>query len=74
MSCYRTVIAIVALLGVTSGAGCATVPAWKRERLARPDMVQGDHPHLYAGEEHATAYREGATGATGTAAGGCGCN
>ena len=58
-----------ALLG-----GCATVAPYERERLAKPDMTAGRNPDVKAGIEHATAYREGTTGAVGTSGGGCGCN
>jgi ABC-type enterobactin transport system permease subunit len=53
---------------------CAVVAPYERERLARPDMELGRNADVSAGEEHATAYREGSTGATGTSGGGCGCN
>jgi hypothetical protein len=43
-------------------SACATVAPYERERLAR------------AGEEHATAYREGSSGGLGSSGGGCGCN
>jgi hypothetical protein len=32
------------------------------------------NPDAAAGEQHATAYREGSSGAEGTSGGGCGCN
>jgi hypothetical protein len=54
--------------------GCAVVAPYERERLARPDMELGRNVDVAAGEEHATAYREGSSGATGTSGGGCGCN
>lgn len=53
---------------------CATVAPYERERLARPDMEVGRNPDGSAGEEHATAYREGSSGALGSSGGGCGCN
>jgi hypothetical protein len=53
---------------------CAVVAPYERERLARPDMELGRNADVAAGEEHATSYREGSTGATGTSGGGCGCN
>lgn len=62
----------VCLTGVT--AGCVAVQPYERERLARPDMELGRREEVAAGEEHATAYREGSTGAMGTSGGGCGCN
>lgn len=59
------------LLGL---AGCATVAPYERERLAQPDMTLGRNADAKAGEEHATAYREGSSGAVGSSGGGCGCN
>jgi hypothetical protein len=54
--------------------GCATVAPYERERLARPDMDFGRNADAKAGEEHATAYREGSSGGMGASGGGCGCN
>jgi hypothetical protein len=53
---------------------CATVAPYERERLARPDMELGGSADAHAGEEHATAYREGSSGGMGSSGGGCGCN
>ena len=55
-------------------AGCATVAPYERERLSRGDMQLERNAELSAGEHHATAYREGASGAEGASGGGCGCN
>jgi len=55
-------------------AGCATVAPYERERLARGDMKLERNADLKAGEQHATAYREGSSGAEGASGGGCGCN
>lgn len=55
-------------------AGCATVAPYERERLAQADMSLGRNADAKAGEEHATAYREGSSGAVGSSGGGCGCN
>ena len=57
-----------------SAAGCATVAPYERERLARRDMELDRNPELGAGQQHATAYREGSSGAEGASGGGCGCN
>ena len=64
-------LAIVVLIGVT---GCATVKPYERESLAREDMELAGNPDLSAGEQHATAYREGSSGGFGSSGGGCGCN
>lgn len=55
-------------------SACSTVAPYERERLSRPDMIMGRNAQAKAGEEHATAYREGSTGAVGASGGGCGCN
>ena len=55
-------------------AGCATVAPYERERLASDDMQLDRRPDLSAGAQHATAYREGSSGAEGASGGGCGCN
>ncbi len=59
--------------GLLLGA-CATVAPYQRERLAKPDMNPDRNPDAEAGAEHATAYREGSSGAVGSSGGGCGCN
>jgi hypothetical protein len=64
----------VLLALVCSLSACATVAPYERERLARPDMEMGRNADAKAGEEHATAYREGSSGGMGSSGGGCGCN
>ncbi|MDH5671896.1 MAG: DUF4266 domain-containing protein [Myxococcales bacterium] len=66
--------ALPVLLVLSAAPACATVAPYERERLAKADMQEGRNPDLRAGEEHATAYREGSSGATGSSGGGCGCN
>lgn len=55
-------------------SGCATVKPYERETLAREDMQFEGNADATAGEEHATAYREGSAGGFGQGGGGCGCN
>ena len=43
----RALLVFAALLQ----GGCATVPPYERERLARPDMQIGNHADSRAGEE-----------------------
>jgi hypothetical protein len=66
--------AMLVALALGAVTGCATVAPYERERLARPDMDLGRNPDAKAGAEHATAYREGSSGALGASGGGCGCN
>ena len=68
------VFSVLSLALALFAGGCATVAPYERERLARPDMELGRNADAKAGEEHATAYREGSTGAMGSSGGGCGCN
>lgn len=66
---------IVLAFTVATGLGaCATVAPYERETLARPDMQFDRSPDATAGAQHATAYREGSSGADGASGGGCGCN
>lgn len=55
-------------------SACTAVAPYERERLAKPDMTLHRNANAKAGEEHATAYREGSSGAIGSSGGGCGCN
>lgn len=66
--------AIAASLIASCASACSTVAPYERERLSKPDMLIGRNSEAKAGEEHATAYREGTSGATGSSGGGCGCN
>lgn len=66
-------ILLVSCLLVSCSA-CAAVAPYERERLAKRDMELQRSPDVRAGEQHANAYREGATGAEGSSGGGCGCN
>lgn len=59
---------------LVSFSACAAVAPYERERLAKRDMELQRSPDVRAGEQHANAYREGATGAEGSSGGGCGCN
>jgi hypothetical protein len=68
----RLAIALLAMCLLASA--CSTVAPYERERLSRPDMIMGRNAQAKAGEDHATAYREGSTGAVGASGGGCGCN
>src|ERR1700712_458954 len=57
---------LVSFVLLCSFGGCATVAPYQRERLARPDMELGGNSDAKAGEEHATAYREGSSGGLGS--------
>jgi len=70
----RTLWALGAAFALCCAQGCATVAPYERERLAKPDMEFGADADVSAGEEHATAYREGSSGGFGASGGGCGCN
>jgi uncharacterized protein DUF4266 len=65
---------VAGLLGLLWVGGCATVAPYERERLARRDMQLERDADANAGEEHATAYREGSSGGGSSSGGGCGCN
>lgn len=57
-----------------SGAGCATVQPWERDRLADYTMRADRDPFDDAMQEHIYFTREAAAGGRGVGGGGCGCN
>jgi hypothetical protein len=70
----RAFALVTLIISCAGTSACAVVAPYERERLARSDMQLGRNEDIAAGEEHATNYREGSSGATGTSGGGCGCN
>jgi hypothetical protein len=68
------VLVAAALTALALGAGCASVPAYQRERLADPIMSFETHARKDARMMKALEAREGSTGGTGGAGGGCACN
>ncbi len=72
---FRKWLAAAAVAGLAALAGgCARVAPHQRELLARPGLQQPVWPGLDRGDQHMYRVREASTGATGAAAGGCGCN
>lgn len=53
--------------------GCASVPAWERGNLAKPQMAFDVDPTASALRAHAYSSREAAASGTVGAGGGCGC-
>jgi hypothetical protein len=70
----KTTTTVLLLTLIATLAGCATVPPYERETLARRDMQLTRNQDAAAGEQHANAYREASAGAEGSSGGGCGCN
>jgi hypothetical protein len=73
---YRSIFS--ALLLATLATGCSTarwtVKPHQREYLADRIMQLDGNSQERAADQHVLSNREGATGASGTAGGGCGCN
>ncbi len=66
-------IAFCALVAVSASlAACTHVRPWERGKLAHPTMVGPNLPGV--AEEHVYSVQEGATGGSGSAESGCGCN
>ena len=55
-------------------SACASVQPWERGRLAKPHMALEPDALLAAMDEHVYTSKEAASGGTGAAGGGCGCN
>ena len=66
----RIVMVMLALMS----ASCATVEPWERGRLAQPEMAMDVDPLAAELDAHTYFSKEGASGGTGAAGGGCGCN
>jgi hypothetical protein len=61
-------------VGLLACAGCATVRAEDKERLADPTMSFRGAGLAQRHEEHVLDNREGSSGAGSARGGGCGCN
>jgi hypothetical protein len=63
---------------VVTSAGCAgpldAVQAWEKGNLAKPEMSFDADPLRKGFMEHVYSSKESASGGTGVAGGGCGCN
>jgi len=66
-------VSFSALAGIALLAGCASVPAWERGNLAKPQMAFDLNPAESALRAHAYSSREAAANGTAGAGGGCGC-
>ena len=72
---FRSLVSVLALVGTVHLAGCArAVLPSEKAYLADPIMQFDEDDLEAAGDAHVAQNREGASGATGTAGGGCGCN
>ena len=71
---HAVLVALALGLAAGLGAGCASVPAYKREHLADPIMSFEAQAKKDSRMMKALEAREGSTGGTGGAGGGCACN
>ena len=55
-------------------SACAPVQPWDRGRLAQPQMALNGDALLSTMDEHVYSSKEAASGGSGAAGGGCGCN
>lgn len=71
---FRWLLLVLTLLAASSG--CVVVKPWERGMLAERAMnpQAADEAARAAFDRHIFDVREGATGGTGSAGGGCGCN
>jgi len=65
----RGLLVLIVLL-----AGCAQVPAWKKETLAHRAMADALDPEREAMRAHVAAARDVALDPGSSGGGGCGCN
>ena len=55
-------------------SSCVQVKPWQRANLSKKAMIDDQQAGERRFEEHQRSAREGASGGSGKAAGGCGCN
>ncbi len=67
----RLLIAISFAVALTS---CVRVKPYQRETLSKRALQSAPWPTVERNDIHVFQVREGTTGATGNAGGGCGCN
>jgi hypothetical protein len=67
----RSSLRISVIMLALVSASCASVEPWQRGRLAQPEIIDPLAAEL---EAHTYFSKEGASGGTNTAGGGCGCN
>jgi hypothetical protein len=70
----RSSLRISVIMLALVSASCASVEPWQRGRLAQPEMALDIDPLAAELEAHTYFSKEGASGGTNTAGGGCGCN
>lgn len=63
----------VVLVAAALAGGCASVPAWERGNLAKPQMAFDVNPTDSALRAHAYSSREAAASGAVGEGGGCGC-
>lgn len=73
MTFCRALARLAALATLTAMSGCASVPAWERGNLAKPQMALDLDPAQSALRAHAYSSREAAASGVAGAGGGCGC-
>lgn len=67
-------LVIVTLSGLGGCAAVGQVNPWEKGNLARPDMTFDSDPLESRFIEHVYTSKEAASGGSGVAGGGCGCN
>ncbi len=70
----RRAARLLVLACVLGTGGCATVAAYQRGYLARPDMALAEDPGTAAAMEKVFEAKEAARGGASVGGGGCGCN
>ena len=64
----------LAFMALASGCAATAVRPWDRDLLADPKMKFRPTPMLSAVDDHIYFSKEGSTGGSNAAGGGCGCN
>lgn len=70
----RTLIAIIALAGLSACSMIQPVQPWEKGILSRPEMTFETDRQDAAFTEHVYFSKEASSGGSGVGGGGCGCN
>lgn len=74
MRAVRLMATLAALSGALSACTSMGAKPWDRDLLARRAMAPVTHPNVTGFDEHIYFSKEGSSGGSGSAGGGCGCN
>lgn len=71
---HGLLIKLALLLSTLATSACTTVQPWEKNHLAKQEMTWQPDPLRRRLKDHMYHSKEGSSGSTASAGGGCGCN